>query len=396
MPDKTYQHATVEDYVEIIAGFREPNGKQNYSIFNVGEPLVNLARYDMRVVPSLAEQTLGNRGYTDKQAKLALDLVLKYERQLYKKGVDVAPLKTNPQYRLPLRIVDRTQRLWMQEDQLHLKFPYDLKWIDLVRETARTSQGAVKFNRKTNVYDIDLTEWNLNWFYSFAQTNNFEIDAEVTALMQLVIAAETVPYQIELQYNDDVLSIANASPSLLEYIETNLGGLTTDNLIRLIDMAPVLGYTVDEHIITTMIAEFGPRFHSLCANRVLKVDSTGNTSLVRDIAAYAQATDRFPIFVFEPDMSGKLYDEFRRHFPEEIIRIDNRQRVDEFGPRVRIVYTTRIPKDPITRIPLMISSAGMLHGGDRQMWIQTAEKVVYFAKEVYNKNVKGSLICSLD
>ena len=43
----------------------------------------------------------------------------------------------------------------------------------------------------------------------------------------------------------------------------------------------------------------------------------------------------------------------------------------------------------------MVSSAGMLYGGDRQMWIQTAEKVVYFTKDVYNKNTKGPNVCKL-
>ena len=62
----------------------------------------------------------------------------------------------------------------------------------------------------------------------------------------------------------------------------------------------------------------------------------------------------------------------------------------------KIVYTSRIPKRQFTRIPIMVSSAGMMYGGDRQMWLQAAEKVVYFSKDVYNKNVKGKDVCKLD
>jgi hypothetical protein len=43
----------------------------------------------------------------------------------------------------------------------------------------------------------------------------------------------------------------------------------------------------------------------------------------------------------------------------------------------------------------LVSSAGMLHGGDRQIWIQTAEKIVYFTKDVYTKNSKGPEVCKL-
>jgi len=44
---------------------------------------------------------------------------------------------------------------------------------------------------------------------------------------------------------------------------------------------------------------------------------------------------------------------------------------------------------------LLISSAGMLFGGDRQMWIQTAEKIVYFTKDVYTKSPKAQEIKSI-
>jgi hypothetical protein len=61
------------------------------------------------------------------------------------------------------------------------------------------------------------------------------------------------------------------------------------------------------------------------------------------------------------------------------------------------MYTTKIPRTQIDRIPLLITSAGMLFGGDRQIWVQNAEKVVYCTTDVYNKNKdKGHKVCKLD
>jgi hypothetical protein len=38
----------------------------------------------------------------------------------------------------------------------------------------------------------------------------------------------------------------------------------------------------------------------------------------------------------------------------------------------------------------------MLFGGDRQLWIQQAEKIVYFTDAVYNKGSdKGKELCKL-
>lgn len=388
-----HKHQFVEDYMEIIAGYKQPDGKSNNNLFTVCEPIISLARYDMKVVPSLAEQSYGGQGYTDKQAKLALELVIKYERQLVKHGVDIAPVKVNPQYRLPLRTIDRTTRLWVENDVIHLRFPYDVKLVEQVRDIAKDSKGSVKFDRNKRHHNIALTEWNLNWFYAFARSNNFEIDSSIEDLMKLVLAVEAQPHAIELCYSDDRVWLTNAEDSLAEYIANHLGGMTPDNIIQLIDWAPVLGYTVSQDIAETVAAEFGTRFWSLCANRQLKVDTNTSPNLVKNIAEYAGATDRFPIFVFEPDLSGRLLAEFKQFFTDQIQILDSKSTVDYTA---KIVYTNKIPRRPVGRIPLLVSSAGMLHGGDRQIWIQTAEKVVYFAKEVYNNNTKGTTVCKLD
>ena len=388
-----HKHQFVEDYMEIIAGYKEPNGKTNNNLFTVCETIINLARYDMKVVPSLAEQSYGGKGYTDKQAKLALELVIKYERQLHKHGVDIDPVKVNPQYRLPIREIDRSTRLWIEDDVIHLRFPYDVKLIELVRDAGKESKGSVKFNRDKRCHDIALTEWNLNWFYGFAQANKFEIDPGVENLMKLIVSAEAQPYTIELCYSDNRVWITNANDSLCEYIVEHLGGFTTDNIMSLVDWAPILGYNVNKDIAETVALEFGNRFWSLCANRQLKVDTQTSPDLVKDIAAYARATDRFPIYVFEPDMSGRLMTEFNKFFPGQIHTLDSKTDTDYSA---RVIYTNKIPRKPVGRIPLLVSSAGMLHGGDRQIWIQNAEKVVYFAKEVYNNNTKGTTVCKLD
>jgi len=389
-----YKHPHIEDYIEIIAGYREPNGKSNYSIFTVGESPISLARYDMKVIPSLAEQTMANKGYTDKQAALALQLIIKYERQLNKLGLDITPVHT-PQYRIPLREIDRESRVWIEDDIIKLKFPYDVKLIEAVRDAGRASKGGIQFNREKRVQELSLTEWNVNWVYTFAQVNNFIIDTSLKTMMQKLLDAEHTPYAIELTYNDGQLAINNAADSLKEYIRDNIG---FDDLLKLIDHAPILGYTVSRAIQDTVIEQCGTRFWSLCANRELKVDPLTSNNLIQDLADYAKQTNRFPIYVFEPDMSDRLLNEFNRFFPGQILRLGNQKTSSiTVDPEVKIIYTTKIPRTPITgRIPLLVSSAGMLHGGDRQIWIQTAEKIVYFAKDVYTKNSKGPEVCKLD
>jgi hypothetical protein len=396
MPKYIYPH--VEDYIEIIAGYKSPDGKNKQNIFLTPEPAINLARYDVKVVESFAQQSQNNTGFTDKQAALATALVVKYERQLTKLDVDITPVKDRPEYRIPIRAIDRTSRVWVENDIICIRFPFNNEMIETVRAESKVSQGNIHWEHEKKYWVADLTEHNVNWVYTFAQSHNFEIDKSLSDLMNKLLAVESQPYKIELTYSNDQVGITNAPTTLLEYVEENLGGLNPDNLLPLVDNAPILGYTIDRMIEETVIEAYGTRFYSLCANNELKCNPLISNNLVDDIVQYARATNRFPIYVYEPDLSGRLKTEFNKYFVGQMMTLDNKVMDTGITDEIKVVYTTKIPRTPMTgRIPLLVSSAGMLFGGDRQIWVQNAEKVVYFTTDVYNKKKdKGHKVCKLD
>ena len=95
----------VEDYIEVIAGVKDLTGK-NKALFDDTSSPLSLARYDVSMLDSLAQQTSAmNVAYTDKQAELAISLVLKYERQLAKHNIKVEPIKDSPKFRSPIRFI---------------------------------------------------------------------------------------------------------------------------------------------------------------------------------------------------------------------------------------------------------------------------------------------------
>jgi len=390
-----HKHQHIETFIEIIAGFRNPAGSIVGSLYLMGEALISLARYDVKVIENLCQQSQNGIAYTDRQAKLAVDLIVKYERQLAKHNISIENVKVLPEFRMPLRTIDRSTRVWVEDNLIKIRFPYAPNLIDSIREQSKINHGTVKWNQTKKIWEADLTEYTVNWAYAFAQAHNFEIDSSLTEFMDLIMATEATPYAIELKAEADQLSITNATTSLRDYIDENLGGFGLDNLLTLVDYAPILGYTCDPVIQEVVIDAYGTRFWSLCHNRELKVDQRSYyTDQLIEIVRYAEVTNRFPIYVYEPDLSDKLTMLLIRHFArEQVVNLNNNEVVT---PETRFVYANKIPKTSIDRIPLMISSAGMLYGGDRALWIQQAEKVVYFTKEVYNKGVKGRDICKLN
>jgi hypothetical protein len=391
-----YSYPHVEDYIEFIAGFQDVSGKSKYSIFQLPESPLNLARYDVKIVESFAEQARNGIGFTDKQSALAVALVLKYKRQLAKHSIDIESVKTTPTFRTPIRNIDRTTRVWVEDNVINIRFPYDHTLIEFLRDQSKESLGRIHFNRDAKVWQADLTEYNVNLIFAFSKNNNFIIDKSLCDLMDLILAAEKIPYKIELIQDQHRLIITNAADSLIEYIEKTLGGFDHSNLLRLVDYSALLGYTVDTTIGEGVIKQYSPRFWSLCTNRELKVNlNSSQTDQVQELIAYATATNRFPIYVYEPDQSNRLTAQMTNYFDKS--QIANLGKREEITANTRLVYTNKIPRTVVGSIPLLVSTAGMLFGGDRQVWVQTAEKVVYFTNDVYNKNVKkGRDICKLD
>jgi hypothetical protein len=381
---KTYKY--IEEYIEVIAGVRDPITNHVTVSFLATSP-ISLARYDVNIVSSFADQASNRIAFTDKQADLAVKIVLKYERQLAKLGVDVSAANT-PEFRIPLRQMDRTSRIWREEDSILAKFPYIESHVAAFKEAAKDSQGSVKWDRDLKVWRMALTEYNVNWAYSFGVNNNYEIDPSVQELMDLIVACEQEPYKIELVVVDGKLEITNAAPELVNYVNNTLGGFEIDNLYNLIDYADILGYTIDPAIEEAAIASSSPRMYNLMINKDSKIGSSNVEGNFLDILKYAEQTNRWPIHIYEPNLSDFLLGLAREHLGDAVISITGQESPDI--SQAKVVHFTKYQSKWQHRIPLLLSSAGMLYGGEKQLLIDRAEKVVYFAHDVYNKSSRGA------
>jgi len=205
--------------------------------------------------------------------------------------------------------------------------------------------------------------------------------------MDIVLFAEQTPYAIELYVDGDRLNITNAETSLKDYISQSIGGFGLDNVARLVDMSAVLGYTVNADLAQAVISEFGPRFYNLAASREVKVnpDTLMSSDDFESIIAYAETSGRTPVVIYEPDLTGRLLEKLQAIRNAEDILVCSINQSNEINGSHKFVYIQR-PVRATERIPLIISSAGMVFGGDKQRMIQRAEKIVYVASDVYKKS----------
>jgi hypothetical protein len=390
---KTFSH--VEDYIEVINGDVNPQTGKPYGLFDTTPPIINLARYDVNIISNMSSSSGNGNALTDKQGDLAVKLILKYRRQLSAVNIDVTPVDCErPPFRKPLRVVDRTRAVYIDNGKIILQFPYDTKLIDGIRELAKLSQGRWTFDKTTRKWILSLTETNVVAAGGFAKINGFEISPEFSSIEKTITDCESIPYAIELQKIENQFTVTNADKNLLQYINDNIGGLEHSNLYNLVDNSSILGYSVSSSIEDEIRNSKSQRFYNLLARKQIKfspdiLNEKDNTEYYSDIFEYANAVNRWPIFVYEPDMSDRLYQGMIvTNFEEdEILKVKNHR--DEINiTNKKIVYFNKYNYRWMDNIPLLVSSAGMMHGGEKTMLLQRAEKIIYFAADVYTSNGK--------
>ena len=381
---KTFPY--VEDYLEVLNGDRDPVTGKLLGLFNTTPPIVNLARYDVKVLDSMSQSTQCHNPLTDRQGELACKIILKYRKQLAAKSIDVSPVET-PKYRMPLREMDRSCSLTLEADCLVLKFPYNTKLIDSMRELSKMSSGRWQFNRERKVWCIGLTEPSVIAAHGFATINQFEIDNSVHELVQKIVDAEKQEFRIELKNVDNTYQIVNAPGSLTEY----LNNIDKNDIVKLVDHAPILYYSIGAEVEKQIVDQYSARIYNLLTSTEIKFAPTSmGDDVFDDIIEYCNITNRYPIYVYEPDMSDRLYNNFvRKYFQDnQILKLSNAKDL-EVTSDTHIVFFNKYNAHWKNDIPLLISSAGMMHGGEKTLLLQQAKKIVYFATEVYNiKNIK--------
>jgi len=374
----------VEDYLEIINGDKDPATNQYYGIFGRIDPVISLARYDVRVINSMATGVRSGIALTDRQAELACKLILKYQRQLANLGIDVGPVES-PQYRMQLRSIDRRRLMWIEQDHIVLQFSFEPKIVDLVRDLCKESKGSWRFeNDNKKQWHIALTEPNFITVLQLARENNFEIDARTLEIEQKI--QQVQPYGIELDMVDEKLSLVNAPDSLLEFVQEKAGDITIDNLIKIVDLAAICYFAISPTVEDLFISRYkSTRLYNLLRHNHTRYNPDIEKEVLDQLFVYAEVSNRFPIHVYEPDLSNRLRDKFvLSYFNEEDVLFAPRDNepIDTTGKKV--VYFTKYRSHWPQDIPLLVTSAGMMHGAEKTLLLQRAEKVVFFAAEVYN------------
>lgn len=339
-----------EDIIEFIAGYRTVNGVVLTSWTRENTP-ISLARYDVSILESLANQTIEhNRPYTQKQSQLAIKLIVKYRKQLSKLIV-ITDDPDQIQFRLGIRVVDQSKTIKIVDDKIQVKFPYNVEHIKSIKTLATSGYGSAEFNHEQKIWQLGITEYAINYIVAFGHSQLFEIDPYLLELADKIILAEANPYKIELTQTTKGLEIINAPATLLEYVNTKLGGLTINNLYTLVDYSSILGYTVQEELVNKLSDTLSELEIKLLLHR--RIELPKDSTALDNIFEYAKKSNRFPVHFYDTSIGTKKD-------TDTVIYYNNK-------------------KDPTyyKQVKLIVSMSTVLVGFKKQDWIRRAEKVIF-------------------
>ena len=344
----------VEDYIEFIAGWRTRGGKLLGLFENQPSPL-SLARYDVQILSSMGEQTaFSQKPYTDKQAALAVKIVTKYRKQLLGLPAPVYIPEVLDNFRLGIRQVDRSRRIYIKDNSAMVRFPFDGPLIAQLRELAKHSQGECKWNPIQKVWQTALTEFNINYIVTLGLRHEFDITDEVLALQKQIRVVEQTDYRIELvKDSSGCYTITNAAQSLREYLEQQLGDHCWTDLIRLCDLSEVCGYTISTEVEQELVDKIKPDYYRETVNFITSRKFGVAKEEFKHVLEYARLTDRLPMYYYDPSAPDQKDTE-------------------------EVVYLNVASRDPdlMNKIKLLVTHSSLLIGNRRRSWAQNAEKII--------------------
>lgn len=310
----------LEEYIEYISGMR--TGTAGKVAWYVPVKLnVRAANYDVGFLNSLRSQFHNGIGLTDRQAELCQKLVQKYSRQLKAQGIDVpaGPLPLRGQ----LREVNRDSRVTLDGARIAITFPYNGVQVDALREIARHAAGEMRWvpcrEDALGHWTVAPTAPNIRAVVGFAQQHGFDIDPAVLVLWDQ-IRNHRRDGLLELAPNGSGWAVGGAPPALVDWVETRGGGWGEDNFLKLVNLAPLLGFQLGETAYNLMRDRYGPAVAQILDHHVTTINpQMFETRVLDGLLSFHSDAGISPVYIYDPN---KMLSNDISFKPPQVIRVN--------------------------------------------------------------------------
>jgi hypothetical protein len=188
--------------------------------------LLGMQYHDQSAARSFYNSITQGKDLTEKQGAYVLKIIHKY-RNSVKPYIDVEPHLEHPLWKKPFRVVDRTKKIWVEQEitktpLICLKFPYDLK-DDFESKFRPHREDGHFWNVERRIRQINLYKANIIQIQEWVEENDFELDDTFISCVDQVeeIWQERNRYEPYSIIKDDEVSLVNCSEEVEEFFIKN-------------------------------------------------------------------------------------------------------------------------------------------------------------------------------
>jgi hypothetical protein len=267
----------LEDCLEHLAGMRESPVK------------FTIEQTDFTIMNSIARQCFKGMALTDRQSALMKEKLQTYRDQFVNLDWDF-DYAVN-QLRQPLRSIDRSKYIKLQDNTIVVRFPFNKTDICYIHEFAGTAEGY-HHAKGTHIHYFEYNERNvLNLLNRFTK-KDFAIDDELLEIYNKAKFINDNPAEY-LSGIDDNYNLININSKLALTIQEEVGEASVKTFTKLYDRRFRYGFN---HIANLGKAR-NTLVHEIASRKEAMHHSKPSTESTQDVLNALWELDRFPLLV---------------------------------------------------------------------------------------------------
>ena len=196
---------------------------------------------------SFYESLIQNKPMTQNQRSYIIKLLHKY-RNVLQPYYDYADLLEPPLWKNPIRVVDHSKKVWVEQDDNRkiwacFRFPFSLKEkfdTEIVTNEGFFTHNSSIWDRERRIRKLAIYDYNLIHIYEFCKEHGFELDETFMEALSSVeeIWQNTNYYTKKSEVVDGTVKLINAPEDAANFFESKKANKLTSDLI----LAKNMGY----------------------------------------------------------------------------------------------------------------------------------------------------------
>ncbi len=269
---------TIEHYLMSLVGLALPDRE------------FELAAGDQTILTSIARQVARGTALTDRQYELVKSKLIDYRDQFEKNDMvhlDLALDNLNQ----PLREIDRSQTITVEDGYVVVKFPFNKKTISQLDTVSSHYRQFYSHEKGSNLHRFKLYEPVINQIIELFKNKQFKIDPKLTEVNNQIEEIKTQ----ESKYIPHVTAdgLVNVDPRAEELAVKEIGEFSRENRIKYWDRSIRYGYRKPQRYFDTA----SPLAENLANRSNIKEYVNPSAYTLKDVVMAVKELDRFPLLV---------------------------------------------------------------------------------------------------